>query len=269
MIAELFAWARLDCLPVAQALGYRREAAALQVRHRRLRGPWADHLAHTRAALLDGARAARASAQPPERAWIMGAGLLEDIPLEALLDQFRCIDLVDVAFAPAARAAARRHPGRVACVALDVTGVLGDPGRDPLSAAPALPPDVWCASVNILSQLPLLPCAALLRRGLPEAEVERYGRSLQRAHVAALERATHACLVIEYAQTHPPPGPADEVLLPRLPKHLAARGWSRLSQWHWPLNPAGETATPEGRAMQAWSRGPGESIRQGSATDSR
>ena len=58
MIAELLAWWRIDCLPAARRLGYRREAAALVVRHRRLRDHWADHLAHTRAALRASARQA-------------------------------------------------------------------------------------------------------------------------------------------------------------------------------------------------------------------
>ena len=252
MIAELIAWWRLDCLPAAQRLGYRREAAALAVRHRRLRAHWADHRAHTRSALLDAARAACAGDTPPRRAWILGAGLLHDVPLDALLALFEHIDLVDVAFSPAARAAARTHPGRVACVMLDVTGVLDDLTRDPALAAPEPPPGAWVASVNILSQLPLLPCTALLDTGMPEKDVERYGQALQQAHVALLNRAGHACLIIEYAQTQAA-GP-DEALLPGLPEKLAGAGWTKHAEWHWPPNPAGETRVPEGRSMQAWMR---------------
>lgn len=252
MIAELIAWCRLDCLPAAQRLGYRREAAALTVRHHRLRAHWADHLARTRGALLAAARAACASSTPPRRAWLMGAGLLHDVPLDALLALFERIDLVDVAFSPAARAAAHAHPGRVACVMLDVTGVLDDLMRDPAQAAPEPPPGTWVTSVNILSQLPLLPCTALLGTGMPEADVERYGQALQQAHVALLGRAAHACLIIEYAQTLSA-GP-DEALLPALPERLTALGWTRHAEWHWSLNPAGETRRPEGRSMQAWMR---------------
>lgn len=253
MIAELLAWWRLDCLPEAQRLGYRREAAALSVRHHRLRAHWAAHIAHTRAALLESARAARAQTTSPHRAWVMGAGQLHDVPLSELLELFERVDLVDVAFSPAARAAARAQSGRVSCVMLDVTGVLADLSRDPAQAAPALPADAWCASVNILSQLPLLPCAAQLAQNRPEADVERYGQAMQQAHVALLGRAAHACLIIEYAQTHPQSRRAD-VLLPGLPERLAAQGWNAGATWHWPLNPDGETDVPEGRTMQAWSR---------------
>ncbi|HEY9193585.1 MAG TPA: hypothetical protein VIO81_11990, partial [Methyloversatilis sp.] len=189
---------------------------------------------------------------PPKHAWILGAGLLHDVPLDALLALFERIDLVDVAFSPTARAAARAHPNRVACVTLDVTGVLDDLKRDPALAAPEPPPGTWVASVNILSQLPLLPCMALLAAGMPDAEVERYGQALQQAHVALLGRARHACLIIEYAQTQAA-GP-DEALLPALPEQLTRLGWSRHAAWHWPLNPAGETPVPEGRSMQAWMR---------------
>ncbi|MDP3290088.1 MAG: hypothetical protein Q8M64_17430, partial [Methyloversatilis sp.] len=173
---------------------------------------------------------------------------------DQLLDCFERIDLVDVSFAPAAHDAARRYPGRVACVMQDVTGLIADPLRDPRDATPPLPDDAWCASVNLLSQLPLLPCDALLQQGLAEPEVERRGRALQHAHVEALQKAAHACLIIEYAQTHPLPGQADIELLPGLPERLAASGWLLHESWHWALNPPGETERPEGRAMQAWSR---------------
>lgn len=255
MIEELIAWARLDCLPAAQRLGLRREAAALAVRHRRLRMHWAEHIAQTRAALLAAARLSAAAPAAPRRAWIMGAGLLQDVPLDELLGLFERIDLVDVCFGPAARAAAREHAGRVRCVPHDVSGVLEDLSRDPRLAAPPMPADAWCASVNLLSQLPLLPCAARLDDGRSEVEVERYGRSIQQAHIDALSRVQHACLIIEYAQTRT--DAPDEVLQPGLPDRLAVDGWAAGPRWHWALNPAGETIEPTGRAMQAWWRNSG------------
>lgn len=252
MIEELIAWARLDCLPAAQRLGLRREAAALAVRHRRLRTHWAEHIAQTRAALLAAARLSAAAPDAPRRAWIMGAGLLQDVPLRELLDLFETVDLVDVCFGPAARAAVRKYSGRVRCVRQDVSGVLEDLSRDPLRAAPAMPADAWCASVNLLSQLPLLPCATLLERGEAESAIERYGAAIQQAHIDTLGRVPHACLIIEYAQTRA--SAPDEVLLPGLPEHLVADGWAAGPRWHWPLNPAGETIEPTGRTMQAWWR---------------
>jgi hypothetical protein len=253
VIEELIAWARLDCMPAAQRLGLRREAAALAVRHRRLRAQWADHIAQTRAVLLASARLAAAVPAAPRRAWLMGAGQLQDVPLPELLRLFDRVDLVDVCFGPAARAAERMNPDQVRCVRQDVSGVLDDLSRDPQLAAPAMPADAWCASVNLLSQLPLLPCAALLDGGCSEAEVERYGRSIQRAHIDALSRVPHACLIVEYARTRA--DAPDEALLPGLPDSLIRDGWTAGPRWHWPLNPEGETDEPSGRAMQAWSRG--------------
>ncbi len=253
MIEEAIAWARLDCMPAAQRLGLRREAAALAVRHRRLRTQWADHIAQTRAALLASARRSAAAPDTPRRAWIMGAGLLQDVPLRELLDLFETIDLVDVCFGPAARVAAREHAGRVRCRPHDVSGVLEDLSRDPQRAAPPMPADAWCASVNLLSQLPLLPCAALLDSGEAEAVVERYGAAIQQAHIDALGRVPHACLIVEYAQTRT--DAPDDVLLPGLPDCLIRDGWSAGPRWQWALNPAGETDEPSGRAMQAWWRG--------------
>ena len=252
MIEELIAWARMDCLPAAQRLGLRREAAALAVRHRRLRAQWADHLAQTRAALLASARVSAAVPDAPRRAWIMGAGLLQDVPLPELLCLFDQIDLVDVCFGPAARAAERNHPGRVRCARQDVSGVLDDLSRDPQRASPAMPADAWCASVNLLSQLPLLPCAALLNSGEAEAAVERYGTAIQQAHIDALGRVPHACLIIEYARTRA--DAPDEVLQPGLPDRLIRDGWTAGARWQWALNPAGEADEPSGRTMQAWWR---------------
>lgn len=252
MIEELIAWARMDCLPAAQRLGLRREAAALAVRHRRLRAQWADHIAQTRTALLASARLAAAVPDAPRRAWIMGAGLLQDVPLPELLCLFDQIDLVDVCFGPAARAAERNHPGRVRCARQDVSGVLDDLSHDPQRAAPAMPADAWCASVNLLSQLPLLPCAARLNSGEAEAAVERYGTAIQQAHIDALGRVPHACLIIEYARTRA--DAPDEVLQPGLPDRLIRDGWTAGARWQWALNPAGEADEPSGRTMQAWWR---------------
>lgn len=252
MIEELIEWARLDCLPVAQRMGLRREAAALTVRHRRLRAHWASHLQETRTAMLASARQALAAPAPPRTAFLMGAGQLRDVPLDALVPLFERIDLVDICFGPAARAAARRYPDRVRCVMKDVSGVLDQPLADPYGAVFQPPGKAWCASVNLLSQLPLAPCAAQLARGMDEQDVERYGRAIQDAHIAALNKADHAFLVIEYAQTTE--GRPDEVLVPGLPEHLASSGWRAGKTWHWPLHPPGERATVSGRIMQSWTR---------------
>lgn len=257
MIAELIEWARLNCAPELAHYGYRREAAALRVRHRQSATDWAPHLQATREALLAGAQSALHTPQPPRRAWLLGAGQLHDVPLQALLDRFEQVVLADLVFGPEARRAARRTPA-VKLLPLDVTGILASLHTpttlpDPYASPPRFPDDAWVASINLLSQLPLLPCAWLLRHGGEPARVEQWGQSIMRAHVAALETATHASLIAEIADLHV--GGDEEAALPdSVLRALHRPGWRAASSWTWQLHPHARVrqALAPARRVQAW-----------------
>lgn len=257
MIAELIEWARLSCAPELARYGYRREAAALRVRHRRSAADWAPHLHATRTALLAAAQHALHTPQPPRSAWLLGAGQLQDVPLQALLDRFEQVVLADLVFGPEARHAARRTPA-LKLLPLDVTGVLAflhprPPLPDPYASPPRFPDDAWVASINLLSQLPLLPCAWLLRHGGEAAQLEQWGQSIMRAHIAALETATHACLIAEIADLHED-GEEEAALPESVLRALSRPGWRAESCWKWQLHPH-TRKRPEhapARRVQAW-----------------
>lgn len=257
MIAELIEWARLNCAPEVARYGYRREAAALRVRHRQSAADWAPHLQATRAALLAAAQSALQTPRPPRSAWLLGAGQLQDVPLQALLDRFEQVVLADLVFGPEARRAARRTPA-LKLQPLDVTGVLASlhaPATlaDPSVSPPRFPDDAWVASINLLSQLPLLPCAWLLRHGGETVQVEHWGQSIMRAHIAALETAPHACLIAEIADLHP--GDGEEAALPEsVLRALRRPGWRAASSWTWQLHPPAHVrqALAPARRVQTW-----------------
>lgn len=258
MLEEAWYWLQITSTPSAQTLGYRRESAALRARHRRCAAAWRPHIEATRSALLASAhRARRPGAKPGSRGrgLLLGGGLPLDIPWRVLLDVFDEVILADVCFHAEARAAHQESRGRVRLMSLDVTGILDEltsrPERIPaMSDAWDLPPGEpydavrWVASVNLLSQLPLLPCAWLRRHGHGESALEDFARALQRRHLARLSACTGSlCLVAETADHL---DDADGHLLESVPHpplaHLqhSKAGWTPLGNWQWQVNPPGE-----------------------------
>ena len=206
MLAELFEYCITPCTRRARALGYLKEAAAIRARHARLREQWRGHLENSRRAILDAARAC------PGRGWalVAGSGALLDIPLEELSALFGQVVLADMVHPVNARLRARRL-GNVRLETVDVTGITDR--LDSLSSAdafdatghaiselfPGFIPD-FTVSANLLSQLPLLPCAALARRGWDQAGQDGLARALIAAHLAWLRGLSGSwCLVADTA----------------------------------------------------------------------
>lgn len=246
MLTEWLTWLAADCAPPARNLGYLRESIAIRSRYRRCRTAWQPHLTNSRAALLDSLQACSRF----RTALVFGSGLLLDIPLDELARRFEKVYLVDVVHLPEVKRAVRRH-ANVRCIDLDVTGFIEH--MDTLSAErlELLPPkyfldepDIdWVASVNLLSQLPLLP-VNWLRQHFPEldeAMLEAWGTQVMRQHLDYLAAfAAPTCLLADMEQTiHDLNGEMIETI------DFAARfgldvGASH--QWHWDIAPPGEIA---------------------------
>lgn len=180
------------CPRYVRALGYLDEQVSIKTRHERCRRVWEPHLDRTRQVIL---AAAERCAQR-RKAVIFGSGMLLDVPLAELASTFREVILVDVV-----------HPlgagwqlANAKAVAADVTGVaetvyyLASSGGEPL---PRFTPTLFCddsevdlvASVNLLSQLPYLPCEYLNKKGVyPKAEIEAFARDIVLAHLDYLKR---------------------------------------------------------------------------------
>ena len=190
----------------ARKLGYVYEAIALQARYQRCAYWWQPHYARCQAEIL------KAASQVEEggRVLIVGAGLLHDIPLEALLERFERVDLVDLVFLRSARRQIRRlnrryrrTGGQIRRLEVDVTGQLDKLLQGDLSVE--VPSWGWdegydlVVSLNLITQLPLLPTRYLLRQGVAEEDVDRFGHDLIEAHLAWLRGFEEArvCLIAD------------------------------------------------------------------------
>jgi hypothetical protein len=144
-------------------MGYGVELSKLETRGNRCRAAWRHHVECTRSLILE------AVDRRTERGTVLiiGSGLLFDIPLAELSRRFRHVVLVDVFHRWIVRKEARRYPN-VRLRQLDVTGVLKQVhaqarGGQALESTECKPDfflndDIdLVISVNILSQLPVLP----------------------------------------------------------------------------------------------------------------
>ncbi|MGO4172921.1 hypothetical protein [Bosea sp. TAF32] len=154
MLAELALHLATPASRMTRQLGLVGESVALWSRGLRQRRAWAGHHARCRDIV------AQAVAALPERrtAVILGSGLLRDIPLDLLADNFERVLLVDVVHLPQVRLRMRLR-SNVALLTRDLTGVIGwlageSGGRsDPLADLIADPAVDLVVSANLLSQL--------------------------------------------------------------------------------------------------------------------
>ena len=203
------AWLDYLAIPVpryVRQMGYVRELRALRARRKRCRSAWHSHLEHTRAVILEAA----ALCEQRRNALIVGSGLLFDVPLEELSRQFEHVVLVDIVHAWSVHRQAARF-SNVRLLPLDVTGVVERCHALARRRAPAPLPQcpVECfagerfdlvASVNVLSQLPVVPNGYLSRRirALSEADTREFSRALVVNHLDWLcSFQGTACLVTD------------------------------------------------------------------------
>ena len=129
---------------------------------------------------------------------IFGAGLLHDIPLRELAGMFREVILVDLVFPWSSRLSAA-HFRNVRCLAADVTATihtLAQAARDPTRPLPVSEPSRFLqeaaldltVSVNLLTQLPVIPRRYLQRVQRDEPSLDAWSRHLQSAHLDYLRR---------------------------------------------------------------------------------
>ena len=208
------AWLDYLATPVprhVRQMGYVRELRALRARRNRCREAWRSHLEHTREVVLEAA----GRCERRRRALVVGSGLLFDIPLEELSRQFGSVVLVDIVHAWSVHREACRF-SNVRLVPLDVTGVVERCHALARRRSPAPLPQcpVECfagegfdlvASVNVLSQLPVVPNGYTSRRirSLTEAETREFSRALVLNHLDWLCGFPGiACLVTDLERLH-------------------------------------------------------------------
>lgn len=99
-------------------MGYLHDLIAVRARYRRNRAAWAPHLTATR----EHVAAAIEAAPGRDLAVVLGAGLLLDVPLDALSAAFKRVVLVDICWLGETRRACRRY-GNVDLLDHDITGI--------------------------------------------------------------------------------------------------------------------------------------------------
>lgn len=244
MLAELVVWAGVAASPPARRLGYARAAVSLWSRRRRCARAWAVHEENTRAFALSLAAAA------PRRdiLWLLGGGTLADLPLADLSALYRRIVVFDIALLGLARRGARRF-ANVELRAADVTGMVAPlaewrsgmplpiPSVEALRDLDPVPPDC-VLSLNLLSQLPLLPMQWLQEHGISRSGAEGFGRAVLRAHLDGL--ASLGCpagLVTDRTRLW---RDRDGALVLQESAMLDVPLPDADQTWHWPLAPRGE-----------------------------
>lgn len=185
-------------------LGFLREQLAIGARYRRNRQSWDPHLRQSCAAVL----AAANSCPTHQRALILGAGLLHDVPLAELAAQFQELILADILHLRRNRRQAASVSPKITCVSFDCTAAVtslwraGNAIDDQVAidlfrhASPSLPAELTGApdltvSLNLASQLGYLPADWLI-----------HGRSRPQGFSLSLRRAA-ALRHIEWLQGLP------------------------------------------------------------------
>ena len=189
-------------------MGYLTELIATEARFRRCSTAWQPHLDQTRAVISD----AIAASGGHRKAIVLGAGILSDIPIDALCATFETVQLVDVCFLNRTRRSLRHH-GNIDWQTCDITGIA-----EPLHAwlkrgqhadalpAPSIPGDIaigdadLIVSANLVSQLPLLPVAWLrkAKTRIEDEAVFRFAQQIVKCHFEMLSSFSGTiCLVSE------------------------------------------------------------------------
>ncbi len=244
MLAEMLVWAGTQATKPARQLGYARAAVSLWSRRRRWTREWAEHEANTR----DFALKTVGSCRYRDTVWLLGGGTLSDLPLGELSGLFRRVLVFDIAWLPQARAVARRWPN-VELRLADVTGVveplsewrlgmpLPIPSADAMTGLDPVPPDCLL-SLNLLSQLPLLPMDYVQRQGMTVQAAETLGRAILQAHLQSLGNFTCPVGLVADAR-RVWRSRAGEVVLSESAV-LGVKLPAREKSWHWPVAPRGE-----------------------------
>ncbi len=239
MILEWLEALTTPCPRTWRRMGYLREAIAIRYRQRRCRDAWALHLEHSRRFVRESA----AESGGGRKALILGAGLVYDLPIDDLAHAFDQVLLVDLVHLRPARLAARRF-ANVRLVSRDLTESLenihaGKPVAETPNGFLDDPAIDFVVSLNLASQLPVIPLAWLERRGVADEDARAaLGRRLIEAHLEYLGRFNcPVCLITDVERIHH--DAAGKEVRREAPLHgvpLPVGGES----WIWDIAPLGE-----------------------------
>lgn len=178
-----------SCSKQARAMGYLTSSLQTQARYRRCWRAWDSHVVETRRLILQIAE----ECPRKRKLVVMGAGLIQDVPVFGLSKWFEEVILVDMVFLRATRKEVSDLKN-VRLIEADVTETIHALSRDSGAPLPRSQPTRFldeptidlAISVNLLSQLPVIPKRFLPREDSPE--LDAWSRDLQAAHLDYLHK---------------------------------------------------------------------------------
>ena len=231
--------------PEVKALGYVREAIAIEARYGRCRTDWADHLKNCHQQIMT----ATAPLKSTSTLMVLGSGALHDLPIGALLAAGHSLILIDIVHLAKIQKRYKTHD-RVRFVEQDVTGLVGplfhkdsltplDIKNGTASFLETRFPEVdLVISLNILSQLPinLIQFAEQHDIALPD----NFRQAVMAAHLKMLPCLAPRCQIISDLDRS---FLEDQTVLEREPflPDSISRQLSKPDQiWDWHIAPKGE-----------------------------
>lgn len=199
MLAELVKFYTTPCRRYVRRMGYLAESIATEARYKRLQKDWQPHLDNTKKAIIENI----SKCKKKDRALILGSGHLYDIPLEELAAKFGEVVLVDILHPKHVRNKVSAFIN-VRLVEQDITGAAEQLFINPKKLYESNPQFFigeeinFVASVNLLSQLPVIPNKWLRRKGISDALVYGYCKSLVQEHLEYLRKLSgEKCLITD------------------------------------------------------------------------
>jgi hypothetical protein len=197
MIPAAIEYLATPCSRSLRGMGYLRELMGIRGRAWRCWNAWKPHLEKSKSII----RTAMEQCSQRRKAVILGSGMLYDVPIDELSSSFREVLLVDIVhplknWLPSLRYKNLRR------VTADVTGTADEVYRVaklPGTTLPRTEPSLFLddaevdlvVSLNLLSQLPVVPTTYLERFGVhPPEAVAAFARHLIASHLAYLQRFT-------------------------------------------------------------------------------
>lgn len=234
MLREWIAHILTPAPRAVKALGYVREAIAIEERYRRVKAHWQPHLEECHKAILDAAQ----SLGKASRIMIIGSGGLHDVPVDELISQGHDLILVDIIHLPFVRRKYGTH-SRITFIETDVTGMV-HPLYEGLSLSKVAPPSLGqvdlIVSLNILSQLPLslVKFAGRKGRNLPDD----FESQIMESHLGWSRKISSNILLISDVERLYMQGERIVETEAALPPLVGFPAPEKI--WHWHIAPVGE-----------------------------
>ncbi|MEO5357019.1 MAG: hypothetical protein H7844_06955 [Nitrospirae bacterium YQR-1] len=214
MIAEFFTWLTTQCPQYVRAMGYLKEAIAIEARHKRCKRAWSSHLENSKDFIIKSVK----RCENLRKVVVLGSGNLLDVPLLQLSQNFDKVVLADIIHLPKTLRGPRKFHN-VEALSCDVTAVAGEiyslcKNRSTKAERIVLPePKAFfpleagtdlVISLNILSQLTVMPREYILKNNAFEdgTVFKRWEHNVLKAHLDALmSLESNVCLITDFEFT--------------------------------------------------------------------